>query len=76
VLWFLRSMKTVARVLIVYDALMVFSIVLLQWHYVVDLFGGVAVAVIAIKVHNSYLKRSTVRTVELQLEGELAHRRN
>jgi PAP2 superfamily protein len=48
VLWFVRRWKRIALVLAAYDLLLVPSIVLLQQHYVVDLIGGVAVAVLAI----------------------------
>jgi hypothetical protein len=51
VLWFLRSMKVVVRFLLVYDFLMIFSIVLLQWHYLIDLIGGALVAIIVVKIH-------------------------
>jgi hypothetical protein len=56
VLWFLRSMKRVVWVLGVYDFLMLFSIVLLQWHYVVDLAGGAAVSFVAIMIFHYQCK--------------------
>lgn len=56
VLWFLRSMKRVVWVLVVYDFLMLFSIVLLQWHYVVDLAGGAAVSFVAIMINHYQCK--------------------
>jgi len=34
--------------LLVIDALIVTSIVLLEWHYIIDLFAGVGVAVVSI----------------------------
>ena len=43
-------------VLGVYDFLMLFSILLLQWHYVVDLAGGAAVSFIAIMIYHYQCK--------------------
>jgi hypothetical protein len=37
--------------LVIYDVLLIPSILLLEWHYVVDLIGGVGVAVLAIAVN-------------------------
>ena len=59
VLWFLRSMKIVVRLLLAYDFLMIFSIVLLQWHYLVDLIGGAMVAIIAVKIHQLHTARTS-----------------
>ena len=50
VLWFLRKRKRIAAALIVYDLLMVPAILLLQWHYVVDLIAAVPVAALAIAI--------------------------
>jgi hypothetical protein len=63
VLWFLRSMKKIVWVLGVYDFLMLFSIVLLQWHYVVDLAGGAVVSFVAIMVHQYQCKATPGFTV-------------
>jgi len=59
VLWFLKSMKSVVRFLVAYDTLMVFAIVFLQWHYLADLFGGLAVAAAALIVHIRYSRVSS-----------------
>ena len=48
VLWFLRRWRRIAIVLLVFDLLMVPSILFLEWHYVVDLLAGVVVAAVAI----------------------------
>jgi hypothetical protein len=63
VLWFLRSMKSMVRVLVIYDTIMLFAIVFLQWHYLVDFMGGVLVAVIAIKIHE-FTTRGLTKTVD------------
>jgi len=48
VMWFLRRWKRMLMVLCAYDCLLIVSILLLEWHYVVDLIGGIFVAGIAI----------------------------
>jgi hypothetical protein len=48
ILRFLRYSRRVAAVLAAYDLLLVPSILLLEWHYAVDILGGVLVAVFAI----------------------------
>jgi hypothetical protein len=48
VMWFLRRWRRMLAVLAIYDVLLLGAIVLLEWHYVVDIFGGVVVAGIAI----------------------------
>jgi PAP2 superfamily len=47
-LWFLRKWKRIALVLVCVDVLLLISIILLEWHYVIDVPGGVAVAALAI----------------------------
>jgi hypothetical protein len=55
VLWFSRKWKRMVAVLIAYDVLVVFAILLLEWHYVVDMIAALPVAalVIAINGRNS-----------------------
>src|SRR5262249_11246878 len=48
--WFCREWKRIARVLFVFNLALVAAIVLLEWHYFVDLPGGIAVAVVAISI--------------------------
>jgi hypothetical protein len=48
VMWFLRAWKRAVVFLAVYDTVLLVAIVLLEWHYVVDILAGVAIAVIAI----------------------------
>jgi hypothetical protein len=50
VLWSLRKWKWMVAALIVYDILLVPAILLLEWHYVVDLVAAVPVAALAIAV--------------------------
>jgi len=70
----LRFMKRVFWALAAYDFLMLFSIIFLQWHYLVDLLGGLFVALIAIKVYQLELKRVSSRTMEVQVKSELVGR--
>jgi PAP2 superfamily len=48
VLWFLRRWKRITIVLLLYDLILLPSILLLEWHYFVDVIGGLIVAAIAI----------------------------
>lgn len=48
VLWSLRKWRGMALALIVLDLFLVSSIVILEWHYLVDMVAGIFVAVLAI----------------------------
>ena len=50
VMWFLRRWKPFIVALSIYNSVLVVSIVLLEWHYVVDLLGGVVVTLFSIGV--------------------------
>jgi hypothetical protein len=50
VMWFLRRWKRIVAVLAAYDVLLVIAIVLLEWHYFVDILAAVPVAGIAIAI--------------------------
>lgn len=50
VLWSLRKWRNMAFTLIALDLFLIPSIVILEWHYLVDLLAGVLVAVIAIAI--------------------------
>lgn len=50
VMWFLRRWKRIVAVLAAYDMLLLVAIILLEWHYVVDIIAGVLVAGLAIAV--------------------------
>jgi hypothetical protein len=65
VLWFLRRWKRMVIILAAYDVLLVASILLLEWHYVVDLIGGVVVAGIAIAIAEGWVRFRT-RTTPLR----------
>lgn len=62
VLWYLRKWKNMAAVLLTYDILLVVAILLLEWHFFVDILGGVAVAAVAVltiqaKTASSYTQK-------------------
>jgi PAP2 superfamily len=48
VMWFLRRWKRMLLVLCAYDALLIVAILFLEWHYLVDLVGGLLVASLSI----------------------------
>lgn len=50
VLCFLRPWKRIAAFLASFDVLLIAAILLLQQHYIVDLLGGVAVALLAVSI--------------------------
>jgi hypothetical protein len=57
VMWFLRRWRRMLLVLCAYDILLIGSILLLEWHYLVDIFAGVVVAGIAIVITDSPVLR-------------------
>jgi PAP2 superfamily protein len=50
VMWFLRRWKRITYALIVYDIMLVPAILLLEWHYLVDVIAGIMVAAAAIGI--------------------------
>jgi len=52
VMWLLRPWKRVMAALALYDLLLLAAILLLEWHYLADILGGVLVAGLAIVVVN------------------------
>jgi len=70
VLWFLRRWKRVVYCLIAYDIVMIPAILLLEWHYAVDLIGGAAVAIIAIWINNAPEATKTLEQGDIQLPSE------
>jgi hypothetical protein len=48
VLWFLRRWKPIFILLLAYNALLISAIIFLEWHYLVDILAGIAIAAIAI----------------------------
>jgi hypothetical protein len=52
-MWFLRHSRRMVFLLAAYDVLLIPAILLLEWHYVADLIGGVLVAGVAIVAVNA-----------------------
>lgn len=58
-IWFLRPWKRICRMVLVWDALILFpAIILLEWHYMIGMFGGVATAFLAIWLSGRVSHRS------------------
>jgi hypothetical protein len=57
VMWFLRRWKRMVIALGAYDTVLIVSILFLEWHYFVDILGGVLVAGIAIAITESPVLR-------------------
>ncbi len=53
VMGFLRGRPRIVYVLIVYDIFLLAAIILLEWHYVVDILGGIAIALLSLKMHKA-----------------------
>jgi PAP2 superfamily len=58
VIWFLRRWKVIVLALCAYDAILIVAILLLEWHYLVDILGGMAVAAAAIAISENSSWRS------------------
>jgi hypothetical protein len=54
VMWFLRRWRRVVIALCAYDSLLIVSILLLEWHYIVDMIGGALVAGAAIAITDGF----------------------
>ena len=52
-IWFLRAWKRIVSVLAVYSVILSIAIVLLEWHYIVDVLAGVVIAALAITAVDS-----------------------
>jgi len=50
VAWFLREWKGLTIIILTYMALLIPAIVILEWHYFVDILGGIVVAGLAILI--------------------------
>ncbi|MGB9283564.1 MAG: phosphatase PAP2 family protein [Candidatus Sulfotelmatobacter sp.] len=59
VMWFLRRWKRIVIVLCAYDAILIIAILLLEWHYVVDIIAGVMVAGISLTITDFSAVRRT-----------------
>jgi PAP2 superfamily protein len=60
VMWFLRRWRGMVVALAVYDFFLIAAVVLLEWHYVIDIIAGVFVAALAIAITDGKLRRKSV----------------
>jgi PAP2 superfamily len=67
--WFCREWKRIARVLFVYNVALIFAILLLEWHYFVDLPSGIAIAVLAIAITNVRSTHSVPAAARVAVEA-------
>ena len=63
-LWYLRHWRRLALILGALDLVLCFAIVLLEYHYVLDLIGGAAVAALAIMLNDSHLRTAPTHPKE------------
>jgi hypothetical protein len=62
-LWFLRRWKKIFRIVLAFDAILLIpSILILEWHYFIGMFGGIATAGIAIWISALPLRSSVCAT--------------
>jgi hypothetical protein len=71
-LWFLRPWRRIALfMLVLYVVVLLPALIFLEWHYIVDLFGGFASAFLAIWLAELVSKKSPQE--ELQVAGWIQH---
>jgi PAP2 superfamily len=66
--FFLRPWKRIARIIMTYNVLLVFAILALEWHYAIDIVGGILVAILA--VHCAFQRKSRSKFVARQTGNE------
>ena len=59
--WFLRRWKWVSAFIFFYCALLVPAILILEWHYAVDIVGGILIAMLAMKISSLDLPWTRLR---------------
>jgi hypothetical protein len=72
VMWFLRRWKRITCALILYDVILVPAILLLEWHYLADLIGGILVAGAAIGLASIRIGGSLNRVADLDPQEPIA----
>ncbi len=68
-MWFLREWKRVVPCLMRYEIALVCSVIVLEWHYVVDLLEGAAVAFLSILVVDGFRKDQPSFCSEMNLQN-------
>ncbi|HEX8711192.1 MAG TPA: phosphatase PAP2 family protein [Terracidiphilus sp.] len=68
-IWFLRPWKWLCRIVLTWNVLILFpAIVLLEWHYMIDMVGGIATAFLAIWLSAQVVSKTNPR--KLSPNGE------
>jgi PAP2 superfamily len=62
--FFVRPWKRIARIVATYNVLLVFAILILEWHYVIDIAGGIAIALPAMAVHGRFQRKSEFNSLD------------
>jgi membrane-associated phospholipid phosphatase len=69
-LWWLRQRKPILVVMSIVNILLVISIVLLEWHYLVDILGGALVALCALWLIGGTEERRHLQRPETQVASQ------
>ncbi len=72
VAWYLRRWRRVLGILSVYCGLLVPSILILRWHYLVDILGGILVAIVAVAIVSIGSTEKVPQTLGSQPQNEHA----
>ncbi len=72
VIWSLRQWRRIAVLVAVFDLVLVSSIVILEWHYLIDLVAGIAIAALAILIQErSHAAPAAGRSAHSDVETSL-----
>ena len=69
-IWSLRKWPRMAIILALFDVVLVFSIIVLEWHYLVDLAAGLGVAALAIYLQSKQDPREERTAVHQLIESQ------
>jgi hypothetical protein len=75
-LWFCRKWKALFVILFLFDIFIVLGVLLLEWHYFMDVIGGMVVAGLAIVANELSSRRSQDRSMSLLALVESYQHRN
>jgi PAP2 superfamily protein len=64
VMWFLRRWKRMVIALAAYDFFLITAVVLLEWHYLIDIIAGIFVAALAIGITKGTFRRQNAEAHE------------
>ena len=63
VMWFLRRWRRMVIALAAYDFFLMAAVILLEWHYVIDIIAGIFVAALAIAITAGNIRRRKAQVV-------------